>query len=134
MATMREAWTDERLDDLKDGMHREFGQVHEDNRELRTEIRAVKTELKGEIADLRTELMGEIGGLCTELKGEIGDLRTEMNTGFAKSHAEVVATRSELKGEIDGLRGDLKAFQRNMTVGFIALLVTIIGAIVSHAL
>jgi hypothetical protein len=28
MTTMpREAWTDERLDDLKDGMHREFAQV-----------------------------------------------------------------------------------------------------------
>ena len=31
MATMaREAWTDERLDDLKDGMHREFTQVRQD--------------------------------------------------------------------------------------------------------
>jgi hypothetical protein len=29
MKTMaRETWTDERLDDLKDGMHREFDQVH----------------------------------------------------------------------------------------------------------
>jgi hypothetical protein len=112
MATMREAWTDERLDDLKDGMHREFGLVHADNRDLRTEIRAVRTELKAEISDLRTE----------------------MKTGFAKGHSELVATRAELKGEIDGLRGDLKVFQRNMTAGFIALLVTIIGAIVTHAL
>jgi hypothetical protein len=112
MATMREAWTDERLDELKDGMHREFGLVHADNRDLRTEIRAVGTELKAEISDLRTE----------------------MKTGFAKGHSELVATRAELKGEIDGLRGDLKVFQRNMTAGFIALLVTIIGAIVTHAL
>jgi hypothetical protein len=41
MATMaREASTDERLDDLKDGMHREFGQVHAEIRELRAESNA----------------------------------------------------------------------------------------------
>ena len=42
-----EAWTDERLDDLRDGMYREFDQVqrqfdkvHAENRDLRTEMDA----------------------------------------------------------------------------------------------
>jgi hypothetical protein len=45
---VKEAWTDERLDDLANGMHREFDQVH-------AEIRAVRTDLGGEIDSLRAE-------------------------------------------------------------------------------
>ena len=83
MSTMREAWTDERLDDLRAGMHREFDQVHADNRDLRTEVRAVRTELKADVA---------------------------------------------------GVRGEVAAVNRNLIWGFGSLLVTILGAIVAHAL
>ena len=42
MATMpREAWTDKRLDDLKEGMHREFDQVHEEIRETNRRLDAL---------------------------------------------------------------------------------------------
>jgi hypothetical protein len=51
MAIVREAWTDERLDDLTAGMHREFDQVH-------TEIRAVREEFGSEIRDVRGEIRG----------------------------------------------------------------------------
>lgn len=37
----REAWTDERLDDLKTGMHREFDQVHSEFERVHTELRAL---------------------------------------------------------------------------------------------
>ena len=50
MPTMvREAWTDERLDDLKDHMDVGF-------REVKAEIRSTRTELKQEIRDLSTRL------------------------------------------------------------------------------
>jgi hypothetical protein len=46
MPTMaREAWTDERLDDLKELMDENF-------REVEAEIRSTRTELKGEIEKL----------------------------------------------------------------------------------
>lgn len=38
METMREAWTDERLDDLRDEMRRGFGRVDTDIREIRSEL------------------------------------------------------------------------------------------------
>ena len=38
METMREAWSDERLDDLKYEMRRGFGRLDADIRELRVEI------------------------------------------------------------------------------------------------
>lgn len=49
---MREAWTDERLDDLAGGMGRGFDRVDQDLRELRTDIGAVRNELKAEM-DIR---------------------------------------------------------------------------------
>jgi hypothetical protein len=50
MPTMvREAWTDERLDDLKERMDEGF-------REVKGEIRSTRAELKGEIGELRVSL------------------------------------------------------------------------------
>ncbi|MGN6556768.1 MAG: hypothetical protein ACTHLH_02000 [Solirubrobacterales bacterium] len=71
MPTMvREAWTDERLDDLKDHMDEGFREVRADIRSLKSEMGAVR----GEIGELR----GEIG----EIRGEVGGLREEMNARF----------------------------------------------------
>jgi hypothetical protein len=65
MAVMaREAWTDERLDDLKGHMDEGFREVRADIRELRNGLGSVK---------------GEVG----ELREEVGELRGEMKAGFA---------------------------------------------------
>ena len=46
MATMaRESWTDERLDDLKGGMHREFDQVHGELQEINRRLDAMQLTL-----------------------------------------------------------------------------------------
>ena len=66
--TMREAWTDERLDDLSARVEAGFAQTHVDITELRREVR------QGDEA-LRTE--------TGTLRAEIGTLRTEMNSRFA---------------------------------------------------
>jgi hypothetical protein len=51
MESTRQAWNDERMD--------EFAERTEENfKEVRCEIRGVRTELKGEIRDLRTEMNG----------------------------------------------------------------------------
>jgi len=55
MAVMaRETWTDERLDDLQKHMDEGF-------REVKAEIRSLRSEIKEEIATTRLELKGEIG-------------------------------------------------------------------------
>jgi DNA anti-recombination protein RmuC len=54
MPTMvREAWTDERLDDLKDHMDEGFRDVKAEIREVKVEIKSTRTELKQEIRDVR---------------------------------------------------------------------------------
>jgi hypothetical protein len=90
MSTMREAWTDERLDDLKDGMHREFGQVHADDRDLRTEIRAVRTELKADIQETRTELKAEIQALRSHTDTRFDALYRNLIVGYASIIATIV--------------------------------------------
>ena len=61
---VREAWTDERLDDLKKHMDEGFREVRADIRDLRTGMESVK---------------GEVG----ELREEVGELRGEVKAGFA---------------------------------------------------
>lgn len=64
MTMVREAWTDERLDDLKGHMDENFREVRADIREMRGEVSSVK---------------GEVG----ELREEVGELRGEMRASFA---------------------------------------------------
>jgi hypothetical protein len=58
----RAAWTNERLDDLAEGMRTGFARVDHDIRDLRGEIAAQRVEMsdgfkemRGEITELRTE-------------------------------------------------------------------------------
>jgi uncharacterized coiled-coil DUF342 family protein len=82
MQTMpRETWTDERLDDLKDGMHREFGQVHAEIGQVRAEIGGVR---------------GEIGGV----RGEINELRAEMNRRFDSLNRTLILAAVSLAAAI----------------------------------
>ena len=60
METVRDKWTDERLDDLKE----EVGTLRT---EMRDEFRAVRMEMREEFRAVRSE---------------IGSLRSEMHTGF----------------------------------------------------
>ena len=45
METMREAWTDQRLDDLKDEMRRGFGDMRREFGRVDTDIREIRSEL-----------------------------------------------------------------------------------------
>lgn len=60
---VREAWTDERLDDLKASMEAEFAELRADMRSMRGEIGAVRAEIG-------------------EVREEVGELRGEMNAKF----------------------------------------------------
>ncbi len=56
METVRDKWTDERLDDLNHRMDEGFGRLHQDLRDLRSEISTVRSEIGGEVGSLRAEM------------------------------------------------------------------------------
>jgi len=100
MPTMvREAWTDQRLDDLQKHMDEGF-------REVKAEIRSLRAEVRGEVQSLRTELKGEMSSLRTELKGEMDSLRTE------------------LKGEIEKLGARIDKLTYTLIAGLVGLVAT----------
>lgn len=111
MPTMvREAWTDQRLDDLQKHMDEGF-------REVKAEIRSLRAEIRGEGQSLRTELKGEMSSLRTELKGEMDSLRTEL-TG------EMDSLRTELKGEIEKLGARIDRLTYTLIAGLVGLVAT----------
>jgi hypothetical protein len=59
MSSVRDAWTDERLDDLNHRVDLGFAEVREEIRELRGEIR----ELRGEMTVLRIETNDRLDGI-----------------------------------------------------------------------
>ena len=79
---VREAWTDERLDDLKEHMDEGFREVRADLRSLQGEVGGIREGL-GEIREELGELRAEINGLGDEVDGKLGGLRGEMKAGFA---------------------------------------------------
>jgi hypothetical protein len=82
MAVMaREAWTDERLDNLQKHMEEGF-------RDVKAEVRTLRSEVKGEMQSLRSEVTGEVQSLRTELKEEIGSVRTELKGEISKLDAK----------------------------------------------
>lgn len=100
----REAWTDERLDDLThrvdEGFKRNEREFQAVRLEMRTEFAAVRTELREEISGVRAELKSEIGGVRAELKSEIGGVREEIGG---------------VREEMAGLRGEMLALHRMLT-------------------
>lgn len=73
MSAVREAWTDERLDDLRESVNTGFAQTRADHAELRG-------ELKTQVAELREEMRAGV----TELRQESTGLRGEMQAGFER--------------------------------------------------
>ena len=75
METMRESWTDERLDDGFDRVAGEIQLVREEIGSLRHEIGSIRQELRHEIGSVRQELHREIGSV----REEIGSLRNGLD-------------------------------------------------------
>jgi chromosome segregation ATPase len=91
MAVMaREAWTDERLDDLNGRMDKGFDELKERIREVKGEIR----EVKGEIRDT---------------KGEVKELRKEMNARFDAVDARFDAMQRTLVLGLVGMTASIVA-------------------------
>lgn len=67
MTMVREAWTDERLDDLKEHMDEGFREIHTDLNNLRGEVGEVRSEV-GEVREGLGEVKAELKGLNRTLQ------------------------------------------------------------------
>jgi prefoldin subunit 5 len=102
MQTMRESWTDERLDDG-------FDRVSADIQLLRQETSALRK-------DLRQELRQEIGSVRQEIgsvRQEVGSVRQEMNGRF-----------EHLEGCFDDLQRTLMQVGGGMIVALLGVIAT----------
>jgi hypothetical protein len=79
MAAMaREAWTDERLDDLKVSVDAGFGETRSEFRSMREEFRAGRAEMREEMKAGRAEMREELKGYRKESREDMAELRVEM--------------------------------------------------------
>lgn len=81
METVREQWTDERLDDLKD------------------EVGALRGEMRDEFRSVRSEMQEEFRAV----RGEIGSLRRDMQAGFDSLHRTMIQFGGVLIAALIGL-------------------------------
>ena len=67
----RTTWTDERIDDLSDGMDSGFARVDRDIRDLRRDMNAGFADMRGEINGLRTLMLRLNTGLIVSVVAAI---------------------------------------------------------------
>ncbi len=116
---MRDAWTDERLDDL--------------NHRVDSGFEAIGREFQG----LRLEMRTEFTAVRSEMTTEFAAVRSEMATEFAAVRSEMAIGFGSVRSEITGLRAEMTAMNRTliqvgagamvtMFVGFAATIVTVL--------
>ena len=116
METMRESWTDERIDDLK-------GEVVEIGRRMDLGFAEIRTELRSEIGSVRSEIGSEIGSVRGEIgsvRGEVGSVRGEVNS----LRDEIGSLRKEMNALFYSLQRTLIHFEGIMIVALIGLIAT----------
>src|SRR3954462_14512347 len=122
----REAWTDERLDDLNKKVDDGFQEMH-------AEFRALRGEMKSEFQAVRADMTSEFQAVRAEMKGEFQAVRAEMKGEFQAVRAEMKGEFQGVRGEIQGIRNELAAMNRNLnqlTWGLIGtVLVAFLGII-----
>jgi hypothetical protein len=122
MQTMRESWTDERLDDG-------FDRVSADIQLLRDEMRAMRVELRQDIGSVRQELRHE-------LHQGIGSVRLELHQGIGSVQGEIGSVRGEiasLRQSFDDLRNILIYMGGAMVIGMLGVLVAAFGILIKLA-
>jgi hypothetical protein len=94
MAVMaREAWTDERLDDLNVRMEKGFDEVKGEVREVKGEIRGLQKETKEEFRELRSEMnsrFNSIEGRFNSIDTRFDSLQRTMVFGVISMTASIV--------------------------------------------
>ena len=97
-----------------------------DMRDLRLEMKDLRTELKTEIADCRTELKAGIAQLRDGAKAGIAGLRDELKVESGERRADV----ARLSREIGEVRGDIKNLKAQMYRLLLVQATVIVGLVV----
>ena len=97
-----------------------------DMRDLRLEMKDLRTELKSEIADCRTELKAGIAQLRDGAKAGIAGLRDELKVESGERRADV----ARLSREIGEVRGDIKNLKAQMYRLLLVQATVIVGLVV----
>ena len=115
MAVMaREAWTDERLDDLKENVNQRFDQV--DKRFDQVDERFNKVD------ERFNKVEAELKAGFERVDNEFTKVRSEMKAGFAEVNGRIDSRFDLLQGRIDGL-------SRTIIICFSGMTASIVGAI-----
>jgi hypothetical protein len=88
MEAMRQAWTDDRLDDLSAGMHDEFGRVHDEFGRVRAEMRDEFSAVRTEVRDLR----GDLNSRFEAVDARFDALNRTMILGFGSIVSSVIGS------------------------------------------
>jgi hypothetical protein len=80
MERVREQWTDERLDDMRDHMTAGFDRLDADLRELRSEMRS------------------DMNGLRSDMRSEFADVRNEMSIRFEATQRLIIQVGAGMFG------------------------------------
>lgn len=119
MEAVRDAWTDDRLDDLN---HRVDGGFKEVSREFQ----ALRLEMRTEFAAVRSEMATEFAAVRSEMTAEFGSVRSEMATEFASVRGEIVGLRTEMAAMNRTLIQVGAGSMVTMFVGFAATIATVL--------
>lgn len=124
MDLVAEAWTGERLDDLKQEVEAQGRRMDEGFRDLRAEMRSLRGEMLGEMNGLR----GEMNELRGELRGEMGQLRSELR-GEIKELGEGITARFDAVGaRLDGMYRVMILFGASMFAAMASLVAAVVVA------
>jgi DNA anti-recombination protein RmuC len=115
MEAMREAWTDERLDDLTT-------RVDEGFRELRKDLRSFRGEVRIDSSSIRSEMKADSNSLRAEMRADSNSLRAELK-------AEMEARFDKVDTRFDRLE---RRFERRFDAIFAALVTGFVGLIATH--
>ena len=116
---MREAWTDERLDDLKEQMTDSFARV--------------ETEMREGFARVDREMKEGFARVDREMKEGFARVDREMKEGFARVDREMKEGFARVGGEFVRVDGDIRELRRMMFHGFIALIAIMVTGFLSLA-
>lgn len=100
MEAMRQSWSDDRINELRDRVEAGFAQV--DERSARIEAR-----LDAGFARLDTKIDTKIGALDTKVDGVAAELRQEMKAGFDQINSRFDAMQQTIMRVGGGLIGVL---------------------------
>lgn len=129
MQATEPTWTDQRMD--------EFAERTEENfREVRVEIRDVRSDLRAEIHQSRSELRAEIQQLDDTIDRTRNDLRKEIDRTRNELRTEIREVETVLKGEFKVLRAEmntrLNGIDRKFDILFGAMATGLAAAVVQH--